>query len=362
MSVSQKRRRLLLSSLGLLTTGALAGGWRVYQNEADKAKPAFLGCAKASDGSFAVTAVNTNGEVCFQTSLPGRGHGIAINQNRSFAYVFARRPGQFIESVDLETGAVLHTTSPPAGKFFYGHGDVLGNQLFVVEGDIATSEGSIGVYHTHRDGSLTRIREISGFGIGPHEMKVINGTTLAVAVGGIRTEGRKKLNLDSMQPSLVLMDIESGQVKEKHTLEDPKLSIRHLALSPKGDVVIAQQYQGDAENIVPLLAIKQHRRDITPLKASREQWTRFQQYIGSVACTESQIVATSPRGNCFGIWDLASGVLTEMGSLFDASGAAAVKDRFALSAGSGRLVIRNHQKSIAFQSSSVVWDNHWVML
>ncbi|CZF82111.1 DUF1513 domain-containing protein [Grimontia marina] len=362
MNVSQKRRRMLLSSVGLLTAGVMAGGWRVYQSEAERAKPAFLGCAKTTDGNYAVTAVNTSGGVCFQTPLPGRGHGIAISNNKQLAYVFARRPGDFIQTIDLKTGGVRNITHPPSEKFYYGHGDVLGNQLFVVEGDIASSEGSIGVYHTNRDGSLTRMREISGFGVGPHEMKVINGNTMAVAVGGIRTEGRKKLNLDSMQPSLVMIDIESGLVTERYTLEDPKLSIRHLATGPEGVVFIAQQYQGDAENILPLLAIKQQGRDISPLKASREEWTRFQQYIGSVACTESQIIATSPRGNCFGIWDLASGVLIEMGSLVDASGAAAAKDHFALSAGSGRVVIQDYKKSTIFQSSNVIWDNHWIML
>lgn len=359
MTVSVTRRRLLFSSLGIFSAGVF--GWLKCRQH-NSGLPVYIGCSKTIAGDYAVTAINAAGDVCYQMPLPGRGHGLAISHDKARGYVFSRRPGSFLLVFDIQSGQILDAMPPPEGKFFYGHGDTLRNHLFVVEGEQASSEGVIGVYLNEPSGRLVRQGEMTGFGVGPHELRVLDDKTLAVAVGGILTKGRKPINLDTMQPSLVLLDIKSGHVKERYYLSDPKLSIRHLAISHAGDIVFAQQYKGETDNISPLLAIKRKGREITPLKASVEEWMRFKQYIGSVACTDSQIIATSPRGNCFGVWDLASGALVEMGALVDAAGAAGAGEHFALSSGSGRLVIKKERKSLLYQSSNVNWDNHWVML
>ncbi|WP_407332972.1 DUF1513 domain-containing protein [Enterovibrio sp. 27052020O] len=360
--VSQKRRRVMLSALGVMATGSIAGGLTVRGTSTAQSSPAYIGCARQSDGQFAVTAVNNMGEVCYTSPLPERGHGLVVDPLTRFAFVFARRPGAFIRVLSADTGQARSTYHADPNRYFYGHGDVLGNTLFTTEGVLGSSEGVIGVYQILPDGSLKKEREITGFGIGPHEIKVVNGTKLAVAVGGIRTDNRTATNLDTMSPSLVLIDISTQRIVEKHQLPDNQLSIRHLAVSPAQDVVIAQQYQGDPDNISPLLAIRRNNGDFTALKAGTEHWTRFQQYIGSVACTGSQVIATSPRGNCFGIWDLETGELQALSSLMDASGASAQPEGFAISAGTGGVVIQKPRKSITFQTSEVAWDNHWVML
>ncbi|WP_394212959.1 DUF1513 domain-containing protein [Enterovibrio calviensis] len=360
--VSQKRRRVILSALGVMATTSIAGGLTLRGTSTAQSSPAYIGCARQSDGTFAVMAMNDSGEVCYTSPLPSRGHGLVVDPLTRLGFVFARRPGAFVQVLSIETGQTISTYLSDTNRYFYGHGDVLGNTLFTTEGVKGTSEGIIGVYHIHPDGVLKKEREIAGFGIGPHEIKVVNETTLAVAVGGIRTDNRTATNLDSMSPSLVLIDIPSGRIVEKHQLADHQLSIRHLAVSPNQDVVIAQQYKGDPDHIAPLLAIRRNNGDFTALKAGTEHWTRFQQYIGSVACTGSQVIATSPRGNCFGIWDIETGELQAISSLMDASGASAQREGFAISAGTGRVVIQEPRKSITFQTSEVTWDNHWVML
>lgn len=59
---------------------------------------------------------------------------------------------------------------------------------------------------------------------------------------------------------------------------------------------------------------------LKPLQAEPEQWARFNHYIASIAATDEWILATSPPGNCYGIWSKATGELVELAALADASG------------------------------------------
>ncbi|WP_028024097.1 DUF1513 domain-containing protein [Enterovibrio calviensis] len=360
--VSHKRRRMLLSALAVVASGGFVGGVYSRARAEHALKPAYMGCARQPDGQFNVTAINDAGEVCFTSPLSHRGHGIAVDHSKRLAFVFARRPGAYISVISTDTGEVFSTYHSDPRRYFYGHGDVLGDVLLTTEGIEGSSEGVIGIYRIASNGSLSKLREITGFGIGPHELKVVDEHTLAVAVGGIHTDKRTPMNLDTMKPALVFIDIPSGRITQQYHLEDHQLSIRHLAVSSAKDVVIAQQYKGDTDKVSPLLAIKRKNGDFVALKASTEQWTRFQHYIGSVACTEKQVIATSPRGNCFGVWDIATGELQSLSALMDASGVSAEADRFALSSGSGRVAFQLARKSINFHTSGVTWDNHWVML
>ncbi len=78
-----------------------------------------------------------------------------------------------------------------------------------------------------------------------------------VANGGIRTESgsREELNLDAMQPSLVLMNT-AGERLSKEVLADSMNSIRHLAVASDGTVIAVQQYQGNLQQRIDLLAVK----------------------------------------------------------------------------------------------------------
>ncbi|WP_241910732.1 DUF1513 domain-containing protein [Enterovibrio norvegicus] len=360
--VSMKRRRFLSLSIAGLVVGSGIAGYATYKKCEDDNTVAFLGCARDGNDSYVLTGANAQGEPCYTVPLSTRGHGVAIDRIRDFAFIFSRRPGEFITVVEIQTGKLLSTYSVSDRYHLYGHGVVVGDKLYTSEGERATSNGVIGIYQIWQDGTLDRVGEHTGFGLGPHEIMAIDHSTLALAVGGVQTQGREPLNIETMSPSLVLIDIHFGKVLGIHTLPDHQMSIRHLAMSTKGEIVTAQQYRGSKDDVQPLLAIRRLSGEYQQLVATTEQWSRFNQYIGSVACTESQIVATSPRGNCYGIWNIESGELEELGPLLDASGAAAKPDRFALSAGSGRLVIQNVQKNIEFQTSEVHWDNHWVML
>ena len=88
-----------------------------------------------------------------------------------------------------------------------------------------------------------------------------------VANGGIRTEAesRVEMNLDAMEPSLVLMR-RDGTLLSKETLAQQMNSVRHLAVGSDGTIAACQQFMGDAHETAELLAIK---RPGEPFKAFR---------------------------------------------------------------------------------------------
>ncbi|UJF18374.1 DUF1513 domain-containing protein [Vibrio sp. SS-MA-C1-2] len=82
----------------------------------------------------------------------------------------------------------------------------------------------------------------------------------------------------------------------------------------------------------------------------------------SITTTDEWVIATSPRGNCYGIWSQKSGELLELASLSDTSGICSHGNQFAISSGSGVIVIADERQSRAQRKrkvTSIVWDNHW---
>ncbi len=134
---------------------------------------------------------------------------------------------------------------------------------------------------------------------------------LAVGVGGVHTNGRKPLNLNTMKPSLCYLS-QQGKVLDTLILPDKKLSIRHLAHDGADTVLCGQQYRGEPDEYPALIAMHKRGEEMQLLKAEPEEWARFNHYIASIAATEDWILATSPPGNCYGIWSKQSGDLVEL--------------------------------------------------
>jgi len=88
-----------------------------------------------------------------------------------------------------------------------------------------------------------------------------------IANGGILTHPdrkREELNLADVQPSLVYVDIELGDLVEERRLapELHQLSIRHLTVAQKDMVVFGCQYRGPERDLPPLIGF--HRRARSP--------------------------------------------------------------------------------------------------
>lgn len=364
MAISQKRRRLLKAALMGAALPTVVNTLSGCRGNTAAARCELLGCALSRDGSFAVVGADPSGQPVFRLPLPDRGHGVAAQRREvgTLGVAFARRPGDFMQVFDYQRGVTLSRIRAASDRYFYGHGAISddGKWLYTTEGKRQTSEGVIGVYQLTAQGQVKKVREISGFGIGPHELALVDTNTLVVGVGGMHTDGRTVLNIDAMSPALVYIDIDSGKVIERAELANKKLSIRHLMVSDEGYVVTGQQYHG-ADN-APLVAIHRRGEPMKMLDASPEQWSRFNNYVASIATLNGWIVATSPRGNCYGIWSLNSGELLGLHPLIDASGASRDGDVINLSAGSGKMVTLNNAHHPDYKMTPVRWDNHWITL
>lgn len=343
-------RRDFLRFLGQLS---LAGFVPALSHASNNNKRTILyACAKQQDHYFLV-GCDLQGNTLSQFSLPARGHGISIDNIHQQAVVFARRPENYFMQFDPLTGKVVSHYKIEAGKHFYGHGcfDKQG-LLYVCEAESDSSQTCIAVYQL--DDEIKKISEFTGLGFGGHEVVLHpDNQHLILALGGIKTRGREKVNLDTMQPALLYIDKTSGQVKQKVTLDDHQLSIRHLAVNQNGLVVFACQYQGMDELPALIYQSQLGVNQAMPLMANEEDWLRFDDYIGSIAINDQQVVATSPRGNCYATWRLSDKTLQKIQPLNDVCGTVFQQQKIALSSGNGELGLVNKMQPTPWH-----WDNH----
>ncbi len=294
----------------------------------------------------------------------------------------ARRPGTVMYIVDRYSGELLYELEAKAGTHFFGHSVFSpdGHYLYVTESRFANTlktKGVVGVYAS--DQQFSRVAELPVHGIGPHELQILpDGKTLVVAVGGILTHpqrGREKLNLDSMQSSVNYIDTATGELKGQVLAPAQKLSLRHLAVTNTGDIVVGAQSQDD-ELTAPLLfrhSINES-NELLPFEADSWLWQQHNSYIASVAVSADGLIAlaTSPRGNLASLWDMRSGENLASYTLIDVAGVAYddSQQAFLLSNGQGRLYQLSGKRDpkkgqyVALQPKSwrapikPRWDNH----
>lgn len=356
--VTDHTRRTLLKAALFGAAYPLAG---CVATSGQVAKPTLIGCAISGRDRFNAIVADQYGMPLRRIPLPERGHGVASNAALNHAVAFARRPGSYFQVFDFYTGKVIKLKLADKKRHYYGHGVYSndGRFLYATEGEQGSSRGIIGVYEVAL--GYLKVAEFSGFGLGPHEIIIMPDDTLAIGVGGVHTDGRVPQNLATMTPSLSYLS-PSGDLLEQVRLADHQLSIRHLAHDGAKTVLCGQQYRGEPDAFVPLLAMHQQGSALIPLQAEPEQWARFNHYIASIAATEDWILATSPRGNCYGIWSKQSQKLVELASLADASGVVAQGDTFKVSSGAGSVVSQTEPNEKRILRSGIQWDNHWSVI
>jgi hypothetical protein len=307
-----------------------------------------------------------------KTAIDHRGHASTINHLYQQLIFFSRRPGQelIIYDIHQQKKQVIGSAN---NRHFFGHGCFSDDQkmLYCSENafdqSLTSSHGVIGIYDATDD--YRRVGEIDCQGIGPHQIALMpDSKTLAVAIGGIQTHPsrpREKLNLRSMKSALIFIDIASSTVIYNIACPEPQLSLRHLAISKNGSVIIAGQYQGDrSDNITLLYQYRDNK--LQPMAVPNQQWLGFNQYIASVALNHHSLaVTTSPRANSVELWDLANQQLIGKYTVKDCAGVvwSDPLNGFILSNGAGQLLLMsviNKQPTIRLlqHDSSLRWDNH----
>jgi len=162
--------------------------------------------------------------------LPTRPHGLWPEPGGGLLVVGVR-PGGWLLRIDAD-GRIerqLDLTRESSACRLSGHLAASATHLFTTEIDFASGQGRIGV--RDRD-SLRKVDEWASGGVEPHQALLDGDGHLMVANGGLpRSIDDRKLDLDRMDASLVRLDGRSGRVLRRWTLDDPRLSLRHLAWS-----------------------------------------------------------------------------------------------------------------------------------
>ncbi|MDZ5603422.1 DUF1513 domain-containing protein [Pseudomonas sp. RP23018S] len=359
------RRQAL--KLGSALLGALSvGGWSLSRNRGSQ--PLLLSARDDGDGKHYAVAYRLDGSQVFATPVGQRCHAILNHPTQPLALFVARRPGTESYLLDLRDGRLLQTLTAQPNRHFYGHAVLHkdGEWLYATENDTTDpGRGVLGVYRFDGD-RLVHTGEIPTHGIGPHELAWMpDGETLVVANGGIRTEAesRVEMNLDAMQPSLVLMQ-RDGTLLSQETLSQSMNSVRHLAIGRDGTIVACQQFMGGSEETAQLLAIKRPGQPFEAFPVPEQQLQNMAQYTASVAIhDELRLVAlTAPRANRLFIWDLDTAAVRLDAPMPDCAGVAAVKDGFVVTSGQGRCRLYDCRKPTLvgqpLELPSGFWDNH----
>lgn len=362
-------RRAFLKSAGIAFTASLLPR---AAEAVEKSDIIFASAGTTSDGRFAAALVTERAELVQMVDLPGRGHDVTQCPATGRLAVFARRPGNFAIVFDPHTGKTATITSP-VNRHFYGHGQFTadGHLLLATENDFETTQGKIGIYDAS-DG-FRRIGEWDTGGIGPHEM-IFNAeeSLLCVANGGIETHpdfGRAKLNIDSMQPSLVWLDMRSGAMVTQQFLTPDmhKLSLRHLALGRNGRVWFGAQDQTEApskDDVPPLVGFAGPDEALGFVDLPEASLRALQGYVGSVAFNDEsyQVAVTSPRGNVALLLDEA-GQVAATRQMHDVCGLAPLGSGFEASTGEGRLFgFDGHGANDQGARAEFSFDNHMLRL
>ena len=359
-------RRALL--IGLASSAAMLalprGAGAAFEQEC------FAASRRDDRGNFSAARFTLGGNVQ-SIELPGRGHDIALKPDGSEWVAFARRPGRFGVAIPLTSRPPAWFASEP-GRHFFGHGvySADGKLLYTTENDYERAAGMIGVRDA-TDG-YRQIGEFPAHGMEPHDIALLgDGRTMVIANGGIQTHpdrGSDELNLADMRPSLVYVDVATGDLLEEHRLAPAlhQLSIRHLAAAAAGAIVFGCQYRGPEEDAPALIGF--HRRGETPVMAEAPGATQtgLRNYIGSVAADRSGgiVAASAPKGGLVTYWDVAGRRYLGACDLSDGCGLAPThrSASFLLTSGDGWLVTAEASGAMSRQASDFQWDNHAILV
>jgi hypothetical protein len=350
------RRQFLLQSSALALCITLPTPARSVINNA----PASLLAAwQLPTGGYQVGVLNTmnSGQIAshaieLAVDLPTRPHGLMHLQGDEYL-VIARRPGDWFMRLNIRTGETARIWQDE-DRHLNGHSALHGELVYTTETDVLSASGALAV----RDKTTLELLDVwPTHGRDPHEILAlpsgglgIEEPFLLVANGGIQTHadmGRTQLNSLPMDSSLVAMHPRTGRVLNKWTLNDSRLSLRHMAVHASGVVGIAMQAHHSTaalQNAAPVLALLD-RQGLRAVDAS----AGVKGYAGDIAATPEGFVISCTKNNSaarFGV----HGMLL---------GSQQAKAACAL-ASEGDQVWLGSQASES--NSSLALDNHWLLI
>ncbi|ENO13159.2 DUF1513 domain-containing protein [Marinobacter nanhaiticus D15-8W] len=360
------RRRFLQATLAGLS---LAGfGARLALATGAGRQPLVLSAVDDAAGNHFIAGIDLAGRPRFQIPVDDRCHGGCQRPGIEHALLFARRPGRHFYIVDTRRGEEVARIEAREGFHFYGHGVFSRDSryLYVTLNHFPSGEGVIRVYDA--DENYRHIADYALDGIGPHELRLHpDGETLVIALGGIKTHpdyDRIKLNLDTMETALVLMDRRDGRIHQRFTPSHHQLSCRHLDIAPDGTVIAGYQYQGPEWETPPLIArLDGHTGKFSEIALPEDDQSRLRNYTASIAVHPETAYAaiTAPRGNRVVIIDYRKSRYVRSLDVPDVAGALPLAGGgFVVSSGNGsvQLIHPDRERPELLTHLDLRWDNH----
>lgn len=380
-----RRQFLLLATAG--TFGAALGVNALMKRAAGTPTDAHASLTRlysASDnphGGHFLTRLDMASGQLQSCAVPMRGHAV-LPLAHDTAVLFGRRPAfecavvEFLPSPLAGEGLGVRGIPATAGRHFNGHGclSAAGDVLFTTENAYDEKRGVLGIRDSK---TFQHLGEYDTSGLDPHDVQLMpDGKTLVVANGGIEQHpdfGRRKLNIDTMQPSLVYLDAQTGKKIAEYRLPDRHLSIRHLIATADGSVGVALQYEGDLYRQQPasLVAWQPHGGELQLLDISAADVALFQGYMADLAYDPQQqiLAVSSPRGNHTSFWSTRERRFLHAHSLPEPSGIAFLpqQQQFLVSDVTGGIhrfpsTLHPAPVSLLHQFSDQRWDNHLVQV
>ncbi|MCW5654753.1 MAG: DUF1513 domain-containing protein [Hydrogenophaga sp.] len=329
----------------------------------------LLAAWQAADGQrIGVIEVKTaRWSVQSELDVPTRAHGLLVERGGS-VLAAARRPGDWLLRWHPASGqAQWHWIEDD--RRFNGH--VVASEdasvLWTTETDLDTAQGRLATRDVR---SLEKRAEWPTHGMDPHALMVlpervgdIPTGSLIVANGGIPTlpeTGRSKRQLDRMDASLVALDPRDGRLLGQWRLQDPYLSVRHLAWDPVsrtvGIALQAEHPDAQARQQAPVFAAW----DGLQLRPAQAQ-PAMHGYGGDIcALPGGGFVVSCPRADGLALFDTGA----------RCSGTLAHAQAYALAAGRGHWWASGSEgvwcapegRPARAGGASVQFDNHWVAL
>lgn len=352
MDVYLTRRACLALAAAGVSGPALAADGRRFAAAWEDAAGAHVGLVQVTGESLLTVQA---------AAVPTRAHGL-LSLGDGSLLALARRPGDWMLRWRPGARAPRWFWIEPA-RAFNGHAGLSADRtlLFTSETDLDSGQGLVGV----RDSaSLRKLAEWPTHGVDPHELLVGAAGTLWVANGGIRTRpetGRSKREIHRMDSSLVRLDARTGALRGQWRLEDPRLSLRHLAWgrSKQGRPILgialqAQHEERQTRAAAPVLALFDGGR----LRAAAAPGPALGGYGGAIAHAGGRFAVSCTRGEGVALFDT-SGTLQGVVAL---GSACAVASRYGQlwAAGAGEAVQLTPRRQRLALPAATRFDNHWL--
>ncbi len=358
-----KRRDFMLGMASAAALASLSPGLLAQTREG-----CFISAANTATGDHRVLIADVQGKVVHSLEVAERCHAGCLRPASDEVAFFSRRPGRQLNIIDAKQGRLVQVVTSEPGEHFYGHGAFSpeGDLLYATAHRYEESEGVLNVYAADQSYRLTGQIQLGV--MDPHEVRLHpNGRDLVVAAGGIQTHpdyGRIKLNLDRMQPALLVVDRLTGKVTQRHQPSHHQLSMHHLDISPEGIVVAGYQFEGaewKRPNLIAWLDVEKQRFEEIRLPDADQQVLR--NYIASVAmdAVTGVVAVTAPRGNRVVLLDYRRRRYLHSIELDDVSGVLPLPEGgFICTSGMGGVyrLTPGSQELQQVRSDSIRWDNH----